>query len=370
MTVSRVVNGEAGVAPLTAARVEAAVRKLGYQRDDVARQLRRRDRLSQTIGLMVDNVADPFMAAVASATEDVAHRRGNMVLIGSSRADPHREREVIAAFTARRVDGLILTPAAGSHRFLRSAQAQGTKIVCVDRAAPGLDVDTVVVDNFGAVRQAVRHLIAHGHRRIGYLGDKREIWTFGERHRGYLSALYAAGIDADPALVRHGLSSGADAARALTAILSAPEPPTAVLAGNEVLAFGVLAVLPATVAFIAFDDFALAGQLTPPVTVIAQDPVALAKFEARCTAVRCSVPRSGCGSSSWRPRRWRSWGWSRRGSSRSTGRISSCRPRSPPRVRCCRTTRRTRATSPVRSTAPSRRSGSSRPNGRTSSWAR
>ncbi len=187
MTVSRVVNGEAGVAPLTAARVAAAVRKLGYQRDDVARQLRRTDRLSQTIGLMVDNVADPFMAAVASATEDVAHRRGNMVLIGSSRADLRREREVIAAFTARRVDGLILTPVAGDHRVLRSAQARGTKIVCVDRVAPGLDVDTVVVDNFGAVRQAVRHLIAHGHRRICYLGDKPEIWTFGERHRGYLA---------------------------------------------------------------------------------------------------------------------------------------------------------------------------------------
>ncbi|MET7486817.1 LacI family DNA-binding transcriptional regulator [Streptomyces sp. NPDC005538] len=286
MTVSRVVNGETGVAPRTAARVEAAVRRLGYQRDDVARQLRRTDRLSQTIGLMVDNVADPFMAAVASATEDIAHRRGNMVLIGSSRADPHREREVVAAFTARRVDGLILTPVAGDHRFLRSAQARGTKIVCVDRAAPGLDVDTVVVDNFGAVERAVRHLIAHGHRRIGYLGDKREIWTCGERHRGYLAALGAAGIDADPALVRHGVGSGADAARAVTAILSAPEPPTAVVAGNEVLAFGVLAVLPATIAFIAFDDFALAARLTPPVTVIAQDPVALATSAAHLLFAR------------------------------------------------------------------------------------
>lgn len=286
MTVSRVVNREAGVAPRTAARVEAAVRKLGYQRDDVARQLRRTDQLSQTIGLMVDNVADPFMAAVASAIEDIAHRRGNMVLIGSSRADPHREREVVAAFTARRVDGLILTPAAGSHRFLRPAQARGTKIVCVDRAAPGLDADTVVVDNFGAVEQAVRHLVAHGHRRIGYLGDRREIWTFGERHRGYLAALSAAGIDADPALVRHGLGSGADAARAVTAILSAPEPPTAVLAGNEVLALGALPVLPGGVAFIAFDDFALAAQLTPPVTVIAQDPVALATSAAHLLFAR------------------------------------------------------------------------------------
>jgi DNA-binding LacI/PurR family transcriptional regulator len=286
MTVSRVVNGGPGVAPRTAARVEAAVRKLGYQRDDVARQLRRTDQLSQTIGLMVDNVADPFMAAVASAAEDVARQCGSMVLIGSSRADLRREREVIAAFTARRVDGLILTPVAGSHRFLRSAQARGTKIVCVDRAAPGLDVDTVVVDNFGAVKEAVHHLVAHGHRRIGYVGDKPEIWTFGERHRGYLAALESVGIDADPAIVRHGLRSGSDAARAVTEILSSPEPPTAVLAGNEILAFGVLAVLPSTVAFIAFDDFALAAQMAPPVTVIAQDPVALATSAAHLLFAR------------------------------------------------------------------------------------
>lgn len=225
MTVSRVVNGDAGVAPSTAARVEAAVRKLGYQRDDVARQLRRTDQLSQTIGLMVDNVADPFMAAVASAAEDVARQRGSMVLIGSSRADVRREQEVIETFTARRVDGLILIPAAGSHRFLRSAQAQGTKIVCVDRAAPGLDADAVVVDNFGAVKEAVHHLIAHGHRRIAYVGDKPEIWTFGERHRGYRAALEAEGIDADPAIVRHGLRSGPEAAQAVTEILSLPEPP-------------------------------------------------------------------------------------------------------------------------------------------------
>jgi DNA-binding LacI/PurR family transcriptional regulator len=286
MTVSRVVNGDSAVAPRTAARVEAAVRKLGYQRDDVARQLRRTHELSQIIGLLVDDVTDPFMAAVASAAEDVARQRGSIMLIGSSRADLRREREVIAAFTARRVDGLILTPAAGSHRFLRPAQAQGTKIVCVDRAAPGLDVDTVVVDNFGAVRAAVAQLAAHGHRRIGYLGDTPKIWTFGERRRGYLAALEAAGIPADPALVRDGVRSGPEAAAAVTGMLALPDPPTALLAGNELLAFGALTAAPADLAFVAFDDFALAARLTPPVTVIAQDPVALATSAAHLLFAR------------------------------------------------------------------------------------
>ncbi|MFC8761708.1 LacI family DNA-binding transcriptional regulator [Streptomyces sp. NPDC057193] len=286
MTVSRVVNGDPGVAPATAARVEAAVRKLGYQRDDVARQLRRTDQLSQTIGLMVDHVGDPFMAAIASAAEDVARQRDSMVLIGSSRDDLRRERELIAAFAARRIDGLILTPVAGSHRFLSSTIEQGTKVVCVDRAASGLEVDTVVVDNFDAVRHAVQQLIANGHRRIAYLGDRQEIWTVGERHRGYLSALEAAAIDLDPALVRHGLRSGPDAATAATEILCAPEPPTAVLAGNSVVAIGVLEVLPPHIAFISFDDFALAARMTPAVSVIAQDPVAIGTSAAHLLFAR------------------------------------------------------------------------------------
>nr|WP_093498419.1 LacI family DNA-binding transcriptional regulator [Streptomyces sp. Ag109_O5-10] len=286
MTVSRVVNGDSAVAPRTAARVEAAVRKLGYQRDDVARQLRRTHELSQIIGLLVDDVTDPFMAAVASAAEDVARQRGSIMLIGSSHADLRREREVIDAFTARRVDGLILTPAAGSHHFLRPAQAQGTKIVCVDRAATGLDVDAVVVDNFGAVREAVEQLLAHGHRRIGYLGDTPRTWTFGERRRGYLAALAAAGVPVDPALLRDGVRTGPEAAAAVTAMLALPDPPTALLAGNELLAFGALTAAPRDLAFVAFDDFTLAARLTPPVTVIAQDPVALATSAAHLLFAR------------------------------------------------------------------------------------
>ena len=84
MTVSRVVNGEPGVMPETAARVHRAIRSLGYQRDDVARQLRRQGQLTQTVGILLDNVADPFMASLASAVEDVARRQGSVVLIGSS----------------------------------------------------------------------------------------------------------------------------------------------------------------------------------------------------------------------------------------------------------------------------------------------
>jgi DNA-binding LacI/PurR family transcriptional regulator len=286
MTVSRVVNGEPGVGPETAAKVERAIRKLGYQRDAVARQLRRKGQLTQTIGLLVDNVADPFMAAFASAVEDVARQRGNIVLIGSSRDDLNREREVIGAFTAHRVDGLIIIPVEGSHRFLRPALATGTHLVCADRRAPGLEVDTVIVDNHDATRDAVTHLIGHGHRRIAYLGDRQEIWTIGERYAGYVAALTAAGITPDPALARHGLRLVSAAAKAVGELLAEPDPPTAVLASNDIVAIGVLETLPPGVAMIGFGDFVLANRLDPPVTVVYQDPVAIGTTAAHLLFAR------------------------------------------------------------------------------------
>ena len=152
MTVSRVINGQPGVLPETAARVERAIRRLGYQRNDTARQLRRKGQPTQIIGMLVDDLSNPFYATLTRAVEDAARRRHYVVLIGSSQDNLAREREVVAAFCARQVDGLILVPVAGSHRFLASQMAQGTKVVCVDRPTTGLDVDRVLVDNRRAPR--------------------------------------------------------------------------------------------------------------------------------------------------------------------------------------------------------------------------
>ena len=281
MTVSRVVNGEPGVLPETAARVERAIRQLGYQRNDMARQLRRKDQLTQTIGLLVDDLANPFFAALARAVEDTARRRSFVVLIGSSNDSLRREREVVSAFLSRRVDGLMIVPVAGSHRFLRSQQALGLKIVCADRPADNLEVDTVLVDNRHGAREGVTHLLRQGHRRIAYLGDREDIWSMRERYAGFTDALAAAGLAPDPALVRHGLRHRADAAKAAAAMVRQPAPPTALFASNDVVTMGVVdemygsADAARSLALVGFDEFAFADKLDPPVTVVAQDPVAM-----------------------------------------------------------------------------------------------
>jgi LacI family transcriptional regulator, galactose operon repressor len=276
MTVSRVINGQPGVLPETAARVEHAIRRLGYQRNDAARQLRRRGQPTQIIGMLVDDLANPFFAALARAVEDAARQRHYVVLIGSSNDSLDREREVCAAFFARQVDGLILVPVAGSHRFLASQMAQGTKVVCVDRPVAGLDVDRVLVDNRRAASDAVQHLLEQGHRRIAFLGDREDVWTISERYVGFCAALAERGLEPDPQLVRRGLRSRAEAAGAVAELMSLPQPPTALFTSNDLTTMGAIdSGHGGSAALVGFDDFALADKLTPPVSVVTQDPAAM-----------------------------------------------------------------------------------------------
>jgi DNA-binding LacI/PurR family transcriptional regulator len=273
MTVSRVINGGESVQPGTAARVEQAINQLGYQRNDAARNLRQRGQLTHTIGLLVDDIANPFFSVLARAVEDAARLRNYLVLIGSSQNSLQREREVISAFSARQADGLIVVPTAGNHRFLAREIERGTKVVCVDRPAAGLSIDTVLVDNRPAAQQAVRHLLELGHRRVGYLGDAHDIWPIRERYEGYLAALADFGLLPEPEITRHGLRNRAAAAAAAAEVSSLPEPPTALFTSNDLTTMGVIdSGLHARFALVGFDDFALADKLTPPITLVAQNP--------------------------------------------------------------------------------------------------
>jgi LacI family transcriptional regulator len=293
MTVSRVINGQPGVLPETAAKVERAIRRLGYQRNDTARQLRRSGQPTQIIGLLVDDLANPFYGALTRAVEDAARRRHYVVLIGSSQDSLQREREVVGAFCARQVDGLILVPVAGSHRFLASQMAQGTKVVCVDRPTTGLDVDRVLVDNRRAAHGAVRHLLDLGHRRVAFLGDREDVWTISERYIGFCSAFSDLGLRPDERLVRRGLRSRDQAATAVAELMALPEPPTALFTSNDLTTMGAIdSGACSSAALVGFDDFALADKLNPPVTVVAQDPAAMGATAAELLFARIAGDNS------------------------------------------------------------------------------
>ena len=284
-TVSRVINTEPAVSADVRSRVLAAIERLEYRHDHAASSLRRSDRKSSTIGVLLEDVANPFSSALHREIEDVALKRGVLVLAGSSDEDEAREQQLIAAFTARRVDGLIIVPASHDHSYLLSERRAGTSMVFVDRPAAFLDADSILTDNQAGVRQGVAHLIAHGHRRIGYLGDLVTITTAAERHRGYEDELRAQGIAIEPELVRlnvHGLDMAEAAAHQM---LTMVRPPTALFTGQNILTIGASRALHKLdlhhrIALVGFDDVLLADLLEPGITVIAQDPSAMGRTAA------------------------------------------------------------------------------------------
>ncbi len=287
-TVSRVVNGEPGVHPGTAQRVLAAIDQLGFRRNLGARNLRRGSSTG-TIGVLLEDVANPFYSVLTRAIEEVARQFGRHVLTGSSDEDPERERELALEFCARRVDGLLVVPAGLRHGYLVPEIHAGLPVVFVDRPAGDLVADTVLVDNLEGTVAAVAHLAGHGHRRIAFVGDAPTIFTAGERLRGFREGCARADVRFDDELVAMGPHDGTTIRAALHRFAGHPDPATALITGNNritVLALRALAGQPERPALVGFDDFELADLLSPPVTVIAHDTGALGKAAAELLFAR------------------------------------------------------------------------------------
>jgi LacI family transcriptional regulator len=296
-TVSRVVNAEPGVSPRLTDRVTEAVRLLDYRHNMTASSLRRSDQKTASIGLLLEDVSNPFSSALHRAVAEVARQRGTLAFAGSSDEDPVKEAELLRAFVARRVDGLIVVPSGrDGWRLLSERERLGTPVVCVDRPAPFGEVDSVTVDNRAGACRAVRHLAAHGHRRIAFLGDLRTIWTAEERRLGYLDGLAAEGVPHDPALVRQDLSSIEAARAAVLDLLARPDPPSALFTGQNLVTIGAVKGLRQRgvqhrVALVGFDDFLLADLLDPAVSVVAQDPTTLGRTAAELLFARLDGDR-------------------------------------------------------------------------------
>jgi LacI family transcriptional regulator len=234
---------------------------------------------------VLEDVSNPFSSALHRAVEDAARERGVLVFAGSCDEEADRERELIGSFRERRVDGIIVIPASHDHAYLYEERRAGTAFVFVDRPSSHLDADSVVSDNVGGAKQAARHLLDHGHRRIGFLGDLLSISTARDRLSGYTQALESAGLAVDASLIRTELRDPEAAAAAIEAMLALADPPTALFTAQNLLTIGGVRALRRAdreheIALIGFDDVPLADVLDPPVSVVAQDPQALGRAAA------------------------------------------------------------------------------------------
>lgn len=284
-TVSRVVNGEPGVSPIMTSKVRTAAEELDFQLNLGARSLRRADGRTATIGLILENVANPYSSALHRAVENVARSRGVAVLAGSLDEDPARERELVAAFVARRVDGLIMMPTGRDHTYLMAEQRAGMPLMFVDRAPGLLDADVVLTDNRKGAETGVAHLVAGGHRAIGFLGDLARIATAAERYAGFLDAMRTAGLTVSDEHVVHDVTTVEMAEVATAEMLTGTDPPTALFTAQNLVTIGALTALRRLglqheIALVGFDDFLLADLMEPPVTVVAQDPHTVGQWAA------------------------------------------------------------------------------------------
>ncbi len=286
-TVSRAINAEPGVSAATVEKVRVAAEQLRYERNDLAASLRH-GKGSDTLGLVIEDVSNPFYAAIAKAVEDSARERDCLLITASAGEDPVRERELVSALLRRRVDAVLIVPAGTDHRYL-AADGLAALAVFLDRPPARVDADTVLLANAQGARAAVEHLAAHGHERIAFVADDLRLFTAGERLAGYRAALADAGLPEDPELVSVANSTTDTALATVRRLLALPraQRPTAIFAGNNRCTVGALHALAARrnrTALVGFDDFELADLLG--VTVIRTDPYRLGRLGAELALAR------------------------------------------------------------------------------------
>jgi LacI family transcriptional regulator len=276
MTVSRVINGRPGVDAETQRRVEEAIAALDYVPNRIARGLI--SQKTQTLGLIVPDVANPFFAPVVRGAETAARRAGYRLLLCNSEGDLRLEREYIEDLVAHRVEGLLLAPASDRSRtVLLPLLRGGFPLVLIDRSLPETDCDLIVSDNVSGARRLVEHLIAIGHREIAHITDAEDTSTGRERLRGYSDALTAAGIAQREELVLRTAVDRLGGYRATQQILSLDRLPTAIFTVNNMTAVGAMQALrekglsvPGDIGLVCFDDVEHLAVLSPFLTVVDQ----------------------------------------------------------------------------------------------------
>ncbi len=290
-TVSHVINETRFVSEELRARVHQAINELGYQPNAIARSLRCKK--TQNIGMIIPDIAYPFLAEVARGVEDIGFEHGYNVILCDSNGALEREAAYIDLLQEKRVDGIILVAAGESSRHVETLIKLGMPVIVVDRELLGLEVDSVLADNPQGGYQATEYLIQLGHRRIGCITGPPDLSISSQRVSGYRQALERYSIPFCDELVVIGDFRHQEGYKAMRQLLALNEPPNAIFACNDIMAVGAICAakdkglgVPEDTAIIGFDDIALASFISPRLTTIAQP-----KYEMGAIAVKLLVER-------------------------------------------------------------------------------
>lgn len=300
MTVSRTLAGGKNVRIEVQERVLEAVAELGYHRNENARSIRP-GQPSGLVGVAITNLGNPYYGNFALGVEEVASTYGRRILLGNTGEDPERERQLVADFIGRQVEGLIVVPAGDDAVHLQPEALRGVPLVLASRMVDGVDADSVVLDDVGGAYRGTRVLLEAGHTRIAFLGNVSSVFTGRRRFEGYAQALSESGIEVDPFLVRRDQQDIGTAKAATKELLDLADPPTAVFSANNRNTVGALKEIGARIgegsdagllpSILSFDDFELAEMMPVPVTVVDHDAHELGREAGRLLFSRLSGER-------------------------------------------------------------------------------
>ncbi|PPE79474.1 LacI family transcriptional regulator [Kaistia algarum] len=285
-TVSLVLQASTQVKTETREKVLATIDKLGYVYNRGAANLR--SSRSNIVGMVINDLANPFFAELAVGIERVFHGAGYIPFIANTIENPKRQAEVLRSMSEHDIAGLIICPARGTRPAdIATLGGLGFPTVLAMRRLAGQKFSSVTPDNRRGAQRATEHLIALGHRRIAFFGGYADMIAQNERCGGYRAAMDAAGLPIDPGWIIEGPPNRDCGASAIGRVLDMENAPTAALCFNDVVAFGVLSglerrglVAGRDFALVGFDDVAEARHTNPPLTTVHVDTAALGERAA------------------------------------------------------------------------------------------
>ncbi len=288
-TVGRVINGETDrVTEQTRQRVLSAIEELGYERNIIASSLR----TDQTfmVALSIPDIMNPFWPEVARGVQDTLEAQGYTVALLNSDWDSRREQNHLQTVRRNRFDGLILNPIQMTNAELKRL---GTPAVILGSGDDFPDFDSVGSDSVAAVDTALEHLVELGHRRIGMITGISQRQRPDTRYARYVELHHKHNLPLNNDLVIQCPYSQTAGGEAMQEFMSLPHPPTAICAGNDILAIGALIAarqanweVPADVSIVGIDDIYAASTTAPPLTTVAKPKYAIGVEAAHCLLQR------------------------------------------------------------------------------------
>jgi LacI family transcriptional regulator len=283
-TVSRVLNGRSDVAPQTRERIEKLLDQRGYRR----RQPRPRE-TAGLIDLVFNDLDSPWAVEIIRGVEEVTHAAGIGTVVSAIHRRSAPTRQWLSNLRARSTDGVILVLSDLEPPLAAELRRLDAPIVAVDPAGtPSLDIPTVGATNWAGGLSATEHLVSLGHRRIGLIAGPRRLLCSRARLDGYRAGLESAGIGVADELIRLGDFYHESGFKGATALLDLPDPPTAIFASSDQMAFGVYEAVrqrglrvPDDVSVVGFDDLPEARWASPPLTTVRQPLAEMGVVAAR-----------------------------------------------------------------------------------------